>query len=262
MLLVLSGVGGGLCTPWAVVELKVTLYGVYVECGRSRRRLGARTGHAQWPARMTHNKLRARIVNMIVLGINTCRLGPNRRLTANVAVCAHPHVTPSCAQTASATPGPPHMGAQPPGQVHNPFLPSHRAPYFSRILHTQTRPSRALLATLMGRKARRACVLRCCTKTYAPARPRVVARHPSLRCPPSLPPSHPSPLPPQTASPYTTVHTLLAGSDAPMRSPDVVLVHTKRALRPTLPCLSPVCPYMCAHGMLWAPLLAGRPQPS
>jgi len=184
LLLVLSGVGGGLCTPWAVVELKVTLYGVYVECGRSRRRLGARTGHAQWPARMTHNKLRARIVNMIVLGINTCRLGPNRRLTANVAVCAHPHVTPSCAQTASATPGPPHMGAQPPGQVHNPFLPSHRAPYFSRILHTQTRPSRALLATLMGRKARRACVLRCCTKTYAPARPRVVARHPSLRCPP------------------------------------------------------------------------------
>ena len=141
-----------------------------------------------------------------------------------------------------------------------------RAPYFSRILHTQTRPSRALLATLMGRKARRACVLRCCTKTYAPARPRVVARHPSLRCPPSLPPSHTRPLPPQTTSPHTTVHTLLAGSDGPMCSPDVVLVHTKRALRPTLPCLSPVCPYMCAHGMLWAHpscgSLAGRPQHS
>ena len=126
----------------------------------------------------------------------------------------------------------------------------------------QTPPSRARLDTLIGRQAHRACVLRCRTKTYAPTRPRVVARHPSLRCPPSLPPSHPSPLPPQTASPYTTVHTLLAGSDAPMRSPDVVLVHTKRALRPTLPCLSPVCPYMCAHGLLWAPLLAGRPQPS
>ena len=208
MLLVLSGVGGGLCTPWAVVELKVTLYGVYVECGRSRRRLGARTGHAQWPARMTHNKLRARIVNMIVLGINTCRLGPNRRLTANVAVCAHPHVTPSCAQTASATPGPPHMGAQPPGQVHNPFLPSHRAPYFSRILHTQTRPSRALLATLMGRKARRACVLRCCTKTYAPARPRVVARHPSLRYPPPYHPHTPVPSTPNNKPAHHRTHPL------------------------------------------------------
>jgi hypothetical protein len=197
---------------------------------------------------------------MIVLEIKTCRLGPNRHPTANVAVCAHPRVTPSGAQTASASPGPPHT--TPTSDTHHPPRLPHRAPYFSRILHNQTHPSRARLATLMGQKASRVCVLRCCTKTYAPARPRVVARHPSLRCPPSLPPSHTRPLPPQTTSPYTTVHTLLAGSDAPMRSPDAVVVHTNRAFRPALPRLSPVCPYMCAHGLLWAPLLAGRPQPS
>ena len=184
---------------------------------------------------------------------------PNRHLTANVAVCAHPRVTPFGAQTASASPGPPHT--TPTSDTHHPPRLPHRAPVFSRILHNQTHPFPGAPGHSDGSKYS-PCVrvtmlhLHLCSGTAA-------HRHtyPSLRCPlPLTTTSHYLPLQLQTTCPHTTIHPLPAGSVASMRPPSVMSVHMERAFRPTPPHWCSERPYLCAQACSHHPSAAPQPQ--